>query len=58
MTVIKKTLTDLYSEYTKKYNGKPKHSFSHFIRIINSIKHHNSYIRPMIKWWTNDIDYK
>jgi hypothetical protein len=47
----KKTLTDLYEEYKNKYNGKNKHNFSHFIRVMSMINHHRTFIRPKIIWW-------
>jgi len=48
-----KTLTNLYNEYSQRYSGKPKHSFSHFIRVVSRIDHHRTYIRPQIEWWSN-----
>lgn len=50
---MRKTLTDLYDEYSQKYDGKPKHNFSHFIRVISRINHHKTYIKPKIVWWSN-----
>lgn len=50
---MRKTLTDLYNEYSQRHNGKPKHSFSHFIRVISMIDHHRTNIRPKIEWWSN-----
>ena len=50
---MRKTLTDLYDEYSQRHNGKPKHSFSHFIRVASRIDHHRTYIRPKIEWWSN-----
>ena len=41
-----------YNKYSQKYNGKPKHNFSHFIKVINMIKHHKTYIRPKIEWYS------
>ncbi len=49
---MKKTLTDLYVEYKIRYNGKPKHSFHHFIRVMTMLEHHRTYIKPKIKWWS------
>jgi hypothetical protein len=48
-----KSLSDLYEEYKIKHNGKPKHSFSHFIIVISKLEHHRSYIRHQIEWWSN-----
>ncbi len=53
LTEMRKTLSDLYEEYKIKHNGKPKHSFSHFIRVMSMIDHHRIYIRPKIEWWSN-----
>jgi hypothetical protein len=53
LTEMRKTLNDLYEEYKIKYNGKPKHRFSHFIRVISMVEHHRTYIRPKIEWWSN-----
>ena len=53
LTEMRKTLNDLYEEYKIKYNGKPKHSFSHFIRVISMVEHHRTHIRPKIEWWSN-----
>jgi hypothetical protein len=50
---MKKSLTDLYNEYTQRHNGKPKHDFGHFIRVMSMIDHHKTYIRPKIEWWSN-----
>ena len=50
-----KTLSDLYEEYKIKHNGKPKHSFSHFIRVMSMVEHHRTYIRPKIEWCSNGI---
>jgi hypothetical protein len=50
---MRKNLSDLYEEYKIKHNGKPKHSFSHFIRVMSMIDHHRTYIRPKIEWWSN-----
>ncbi len=50
---MRKTLSDLYEEYKIKYNGKPKYSFSDFIRIMSMVDHHRTYIRPKIEWWSN-----
>lgn len=47
-----KTLTDLYNEYSQIYNGKPKHDFFHFIRVMSMLDHHKTYIRPKIVWWS------
>jgi len=50
---MRKTLSDLYEEYKIKHNGKPKHSFSHFIRVMSMVDHHRTHIRPKIEWWSN-----
>ncbi len=50
---MRKTLSDLYEEYKIRHNGKPKHSFSHFIRVMSVLDHHRTYIRPKIEWWSN-----
>ncbi len=50
---MRKTLSDLYEEYKIRYNGKPKHSFSHFIRIMDMIDHHRTYIRTKIECISN-----
>lgn len=50
---MKKSLSDLYEEYSQRYNGKPKHSFSHFIRVCSSLQHYYSIIRPKKIWWIN-----
>ncbi len=56
---MRKTLSDFYEDYKIRYNGVPKHSFSHFIRVISMLEHHRKYIRPKIEWWSNfDIKYK
>ncbi len=47
----RKTLSDLYDEYVSRHNGKPKHDFSHFIKVMSMYEHHHTLIRPMIKWW-------
>jgi hypothetical protein len=49
------SLSKLYDDYVVRYNGLPKHDFSHFIRIISMWSHHNTYIRPKIRWW-NDVN--
>lgn len=46
---MRKTLSDLYDEYVIKYNGHPKHDFSHFIRVASMINHHRTYIRTKFK---------
>ena len=38
-----------------KHNGKPKHSFSHFIRVISMVDHHRRYIRTKIEWWSSNV---
>jgi len=50
---MRKTLTALYNEYALRYNGIPKHNFSHFIRVMSMIEHHRIHIRPQILWWSN-----
>jgi len=50
---MRKTLTDLYNEYSQRYNGNPKHNFSRFIRVMSKIDHHRTYIKPKIEWWPN-----
>ena len=50
---MRKSLTDLYNEYTQRHNGKPKYSFSYFIRVMSMIDHHKTYIRPKIEWWSS-----
>ena len=50
---MRKTLTDLYNEYSQRYNEKPKHSFSHFIRVMSMVENHRTLIRPKIEWWSN-----
>lgn len=49
---MRKTIINKFDEYKKKHNGNPKYCFSDFIRIINKIEHHRTYIRPKIKWWS------
>ena len=48
-----KNLTDLYNKYSQRYKGNPKHSFSHFIRVISMINHHRTYRIPNLKFWNN-----
>lgn len=48
---MRKTYSDLYNDYEKRYNGKPKHNFSHFIRVVSQYDFHRIMIRPKIKWW-------
>jgi hypothetical protein len=50
---MKKTLSDLYQEYKIRHDEKPKHSFSHFIRVMSEIYHHRTYIRTKIEWWSD-----
>lgn len=45
------TYDELYTIYSNNYNGKPKHDYSHFIKVISSLKFHNELIRPKIIWW-------
>jgi hypothetical protein len=54
---MKKTLSDLYQEYKIRHDEKPKHSFSHFIRVMSEIYHHRTYIRTKIEWWS-DVNKK
>ena len=46
----RKSLTDLYEEYSKRYNGKPKHDFGHFIRVMSQLNHHRTLIRPQYEF--------
>lgn len=46
----RKTLTILYEEYSKRYNGKPKHDFGHFIRVKSHLNHHRTLIRPQYEF--------
>lgn len=54
-----KSYSDLYDDYTIKYNGKPKYDFIHFITVLSKIHHHRELIRPQIKWWmdTNRLQF-
>ncbi len=55
--MVRKTLTDLYEDYKNRHDGKPKHSFHHFIRVMSMIDFHRTYIRPKIKWWSNYLKW-
>jgi len=46
--MMRKSYIDLYEEYKIKHNNKPKHNYSHFIRVIAHIDHHRTLIRPQI----------
>jgi hypothetical protein len=46
-----KNLNHLYVEYVHRYNGNPKHTYSHFIRVMSRIYHHRTLIKPKVKWW-------
>lgn len=50
---MRKTITNLYEEYVERHNGKPKHSFSRFIRVMSHIIHHKEEIKPQIIWWSD-----
>jgi hypothetical protein len=47
----RRTLNELYNEYKIRHGGSPKHSFAHFIRVMNMLTHHKTLIRPRIQWW-------
>ena len=44
-----KTYSELYDEYSKRYDGKPKHYFPHFLIVLSSIHFHREINKPKIK---------
>lgn len=50
---MEKSLNTFYEEYKVRHNGKPKHDYSHFIKVMSMIIFHRTMIRPKIKWWEN-----
>lgn len=55
-TMKRLSYDDLFEQYKKKYDGLPKHNYNHFVTTIAKIKHHRTFIRPMIKWWKKIIN--
>jgi len=45
------SLSEKYDKYCDKYNGNPKHDFSHFARVVSMVSFHREFIRPKIQFW-------